>query len=185
MELKYKSSLGDYIDAGVLRTCRIKWQYYYGIIFLRIVLPICTLVYLIYLLYYGVTLNTWMIFVRLFITTTVAFFTIGPMLRLRYRIQFKKLLEKHPHLVEEKKIIPLDNKIKIIYENREMTVELKYILEKDDKLYLYGEKYLIVAIIPCELFCSKEEKEDFLSIINLPTERFKRKFLYWGIWWWK
>ena len=31
----------------------------------------------------------------------------------------------------------------------------------------------------------KEEKEDFLSIINLPTERFKRKFLYWGIWWWK
>ena len=33
MELKYKPSLGDYIDAGVLRTCRIKWQYYYGIIF--------------------------------------------------------------------------------------------------------------------------------------------------------
>ena len=86
MELKYKSSLGDYIDAGVLRTCRIKWQYYYGIILLRIVLPICTLIYLIYLLYYGVTLNTWMIFVRLFITTTVAFFMIGPMLRLRYRI---------------------------------------------------------------------------------------------------
>lgn len=51
--------------------------------------------------------------------------------------------------MEEKKIIPLDNKIKIIYENREMTVELKYILEKDDMLYLYGEKYLIVAIIPC------------------------------------
>lgn len=33
MELKYETSLGDYIDAGVLRTCRIKWQYYYGIIF--------------------------------------------------------------------------------------------------------------------------------------------------------
>ena len=47
--------------------------------------------------------------------------------------------------MEEKKIIPLDNKIKIIYENREMTVELKYILEKDDIVVISGGPKLLAS----------------------------------------
>ncbi|MBQ8993660.1 MAG: hypothetical protein IJ085_06005, partial [Turicibacter sp.] len=60
-------------------------------------------------------------------------------------------------------------------------VNIAYILEENNKFYLYQEQNKMVDIIPCNLFNSEEEKELFLKTIDVPIKKAKRNLLFWNL----
>ncbi len=88
--------------------------------------------------------------------------------------QLKILTDEKPYLLEEKIVNVAKKELQIEYYNHQVNVKVRYILEKNNKLYLYGENYGIVDVIPCTLFKSNEEKQLFLKTIDIPGKLIKR-----------
>ena len=75
-------------------------------------------------------------------------------------------------------MIPRDRGVSVIFSSKEIDIDVKYILERNNKFYLYDEKYTIIGILPKSLFKSEKEKQLFLKTVNIPVKHVKNQLLY-------
>ena len=97
----------------------------------------------------------------------------------------KKIFESikvKTYLIEEKSCAVHPQSLEIEFSSKnKANVNIAYILEENNKFYLYQEQNKMVDIISCNLFNSEEEKELFLKTLDVPIKKAKRNLLFWNL----
>ncbi len=182
MELNYKTSTFDFIEASLLVNWKNPIRYISGIIVLRICIPIFIVIYSSYLIANRPTSEKYLEILLLLLFLVISLFLQKYLLRKSTEKSILKQVLTHPYLIQEKQMIPRDRGVRIIFSSKEIDIDVKYILERNNKFYLYAEKYTIIGITPKNLFKSEEEKQLFLKTVNIPVKPVKNQLLYWGLW---
>ncbi len=169
MELRYKTSVEDYIQASLLLVWDRPIIFFFSIVVLRVLLPMFILAYTVYLFMQNCFLDS---FIFLGATTVILLIGIASL---------QKLLLKSPYLIEEKCMVVENQKVHLHYSSEnKIDTDVKYILNFNQKFYLYSDNR-VIDIIPENIFKNCVEKELFLKTLNTPIKAVKRNILYWRL----
>lgn len=189
MKLNYKSDFNDYIQAGLFVAWKHPMTYFLGIIVVRILVPgfiVLTHGYnlAIYFMFFRdhTIINILLSFIGVLPLWLIAILLQRKMMIKNLERRFLNLLRSKPYLIEEKScnVHPQSLEIEFSSKNK-ANINIAYILEENNKFYLYQEQNKMVDIIPCNLFNSEEEKELFLKTIHVPIKKAKRNLLFWNL----
>ncbi len=181
MELKYKTQFADLEELSILGLYRRPIQRL-SLTIMWIGVPIYIIIFALSKLYRyrffdeitSVITKGTLYLVLIWIVWVIVFFLINHNNIKKIKKQLKILTDEKPYLLEEKIVKVAKKELQIQYYNHQVNVKVRYILEKNNKLYLYGENYGMVDVIPWTLFKSNEEKQLFLKTIDIPVKLIKR-----------
>ena len=190
MELRYKTSLEEWVNVYLLVMSRTSLRFYGAIIFMGVAIPIFLFYGLFHTIYYihiyyksGYDLEG--LLFQLF--NCMGVITLWFVITLT-RKQSARWIQKtflsiitfrmYPLLLQEIILRVNGHNAIFDYGERKLNIDINHIIEYDNRYYLYTGKYTELDVIPKSIFKSEEQEQLFLKEVGLPVERpIRRVFL--------
>ncbi|BEH91980.1 hypothetical protein T23_20820 [Turicibacter faecis] len=190
MELRYKTSLEEWVNVYLLVMSRTSLRFYGAIIFMGVAIPIFLFYGLFHTIYYihiyyksGYDLEGLLFQLFNCMGVITLWFVITLTRKQSARWIQKTFLSKitfrmYPLLLQEKILRVNGHHAIFDYGERKLNIDINHIIEYDNRYYLYTGKYTELDVIPKSIFKSEEQEQLFLKEVGLPVERpIRRLFL--------